>query len=112
MVAVAPVHISGLSTVTVSVAPTVTVATAVLEHVPVVPVTVYDVVEAGETVAVPTPVTTGPAVQVYDVAPVAVKLAVTPGQMVGELTKVTGVGLTVTVATAVPTHPAEVPVTV
>jgi hypothetical protein len=45
-------------------------------------------------------------------APVAVSVAVEPGQMVTELTATTGKVLTVTVAVAVPEHPAVVPVTV
>jgi len=46
------------------------------------------------------------------VAPLAVKLAVAPGQTDGELTVIVGLGFTVTVDTAVPVHPAVVPVTV
>jgi len=46
------------------------------------------------------------------VAPLAVKLAVVDGQIVGELTVTVGNGFTVTVATAVPVQPDVVPVTV
>jgi hypothetical protein len=48
----------------------------------------------------------------YVVAPAAVKAAVPPGQIVGELTVVIGNGLTVTVLTAEEVHPEVVPVTV
>jgi hypothetical protein len=48
----------------------------------------------------------------YESAPVAVKSAFSPEQMVGELTAIIGSGLTVTVATAVAEQPVEVPVTV
>ena len=50
--------------------------------------------------------------QLYVVAPVAVKLAVVPAQIVGEFTPTVGVAFTVTVDTAVPVQPAVVPVTV
>jgi hypothetical protein len=69
-------------------------------------------VVAGTAVAVPTPVEDAPPLQVYVLAPPAVRLAVAPVQMVGELTVVTGSGFTVTVATAVPVQEASVPVTV
>ena len=91
---------------------TVTVATAVEEQPKDVPVTVYVVVVAGAASAVLTPVEVAPADQAYVVAPDAIKLAVNVGQIVGELTVVTGRGLTVTVATAVDVHPKEFPVTV
>jgi hypothetical protein len=52
-VAVWPEHIEGELTVTVIELPTVTVATAVPVHPEEVPVTVYDVVVAGETVIDP-----------------------------------------------------------
>jgi hypothetical protein len=91
---------------------TVTVATAVEEQPKDVPVTVYEVVVAGVASAVLTPVEVAPADHVYVVAPAAIKLAVNVGQIAGELTVVTGIGLTVTVATAVEVHPKEVPVTV
>ena len=67
---------------------------------------------AGVAVAVFTPVEVAPADHVYDVAPPAVRFAVAPAQMVGELTVVTGMAFTVTVATAVAVQPADVPVTV
>lgn len=49
---------------------------------------------------------------VYEVAPVAVSVAEPPLQIVGELTLIVGVGLTVTVEVAVPEQPPVVPVTV
>jgi hypothetical protein len=66
----------------------------------------------GEASAVAIPVEVAPADQVYEVAPLAVKVAVIPSQIVGELTVVTGNGFTVTVETAVPVQPAVVAVTV
>ena len=59
-----------------------------------------------------TPVDEAPAVQVYVVPPLAVRLAVCPLQMVGEFTVTTMAADTFTVATAVPVHPPIVPVTV
>jgi hypothetical protein len=59
-----------------------------------------------------TPVEVAPALQVKLEAPPAVKLAVAPAQMVGELTVTVGIGFTVTVETAVPEQPDVVPVTV
>ena len=45
-------------------------------------------------------------------APLAVNVAVWPGQIVGELTVIFKFGATVTVAIAVPVQPPEIPVTV
>ena len=59
-----------------------------------------------------TPVDVAPALQVYVVAPAAIKLAVNVGQTLGELTVVIGNGLTVTVLIAVEVQPPVVPVTV
>ncbi len=54
-----------------------------------------------------------PVLQLYVFAPVAVNVAVPPGQIVAEFTVMVGVGLTVTEATAVPEQPcALLPVTV
>ena len=53
-----------------------------------------------------------PPVHVYVVAPVAVKVAVWPEQIVGEFTVTFGNGVTVTVAIAVPVQLPDVPVTV
>jgi len=110
--AVCPAQIVGELTVIDIAGATVTVATAEEVHPKDVPVTVYVVVVAGVASAVLTPVEVAPADHVYVVAPDAIRLAVNVGQIVGELTVVTGRGLTVTVATAVDVHPKEVPVTV
>ena len=54
-----------------------------------------------------------PPVQLYDDAPLAIKIALCPSQITGEFTEITGFGLTVTTAvTAVPVQPFVVPVTV
>jgi hypothetical protein len=74
-----------------------------------VPVTVYDVVEVGVTEI---GLVVCPELHEYESAPVAVKSALSPEQMVGEFTLTTGNGLTVTVATAVAEQPVDVPVTV
>jgi len=99
--------------VTVGVGLTVTVTCAVLLQPDVVPVTVYVVVAAGETV-MGDPLML-PGFQLYDVAPPPVSVVDPPTQMVGfDAVAVTvGVGLTVTVTCAVLVHPfAPVPVTV
>jgi hypothetical protein len=70
------------------------------------------VVAAGEASAVVTPVEVAPADHVYDVAPLAVIVAVAPLQIVGDVTVTVGKLVTVTVATADPEHPPVVPVTV
>jgi hypothetical protein len=108
-VAVAPAQMVGEFTIGAAVGLTVTVATAEDVQPNEVPVTVYEVVAAGETEI---GLVTSPVLQVYEVAPAPVKVAVPPGQMVGEFTVVMGDGLTVTVATAVEVQPNEVPVTV
>ena len=66
----------------------------------------------GEAVAVFTPEEVAPAVHVYDVAPLAVILAVCPAHIVGELTVSAKILETVTVDTAVPIQPNVEPVTV
>jgi hypothetical protein len=92
---------------------TVTVPLAVaVQPTALVPVTVYVVVEPGETVmpAVPAPV-----LHEYTAAPEAVKLVFCPGQFeVGETdTETVGTALIFTVADAVDVQPAAVvPVTV
>jgi hypothetical protein len=101
----------GEFTVTFGNGVTVTVATAVLVQLFKVPVTVYVVVVVNTgVVGFDTPVK--PPVQLYVVAPLAVKLAVVPLQMVGEFTVTVGRGFTVTVDTAVPVQPCVLPVTV
>ena len=89
----------------------VTVATAVLEQPwASVPVTVYEVVEVGLTLI---GLVVSPVDHEYDVPPEAVKVAVAPEQIVGELTVIVGFGPMLTVATAVFEQPcASVPVTV
>ena len=95
----------------VGLGPIVTVATAVLEQpCASVPVTVYEVVEVGDTEI---GFVVSPVDHEYDVPPVAVNVAVAPEHIVGELTAIVGFGPIVTVATAVLEHPcASVPVTV
>lgn len=78
-----------------------------------VPVTVYVVVEVGETVT-EVPVS-APGFQVYVVAPVAVSVVLLPEQIVvlDAVVVTVGVGFTVMVRVAVLVHPlAPVPVTV
>jgi hypothetical protein len=97
-------------TVTTIDPPTVTVETAVPEHPEVVPVTVYEVEEPGVTV---NGLAVEPVLHRYVVPPVAVNVAVCDGQIVGELTEITGDGLIVIVyVTGNPTHPPRVGVTV
>ena len=69
-------------------------------------------VDAGVASAVLVPVTVVPADQVYVVPPPAVRLAVWPAQIDGELTVTAGNAFTVTVETAVLEQPDAVPVTV
>jgi hypothetical protein len=111
-VAVVPGQITGELTVIKGIGLTVTVDTAVPVQPEVVPVTVYEVVVVGAASAVATPVEVAPADHVYDVAPLAVIVAVAPLQIVGDVTVTVGNGVTVTVETAVPEHPPVVPVTV
>jgi hypothetical protein len=78
----------------------------------VVPVTVYVVVVAGETVTgFPVP---RPPLHEYDVAPLAVSVVDVPEQIGLTLAdmETVGFGFTVTVTVAVPVQPAVVPVTV
>jgi hypothetical protein len=88
---------------------TVTVAIAVPVQPLDVPVTVYDVVEAGETVI---GLVVSPVFHEYVSAPDAVNVADDPVVIVGELTATDNEGPIVTVATADPEQPFEVPVTV
>ena len=77
-----------------------------------VPVTVYVVVVAGETVTV-VPVS-APGFQVYEVAPLPVSVVLLPEQIVvlDAVVVTVGEGFTVMVRVAVPVQPAEVPETV
>jgi hypothetical protein len=70
------------------------------------------VVVVGLAVAVVTPVDVAPADHVYEVAPLAVIVAVAPLHIVGEVTVTVGRFVTFTVAMAVPEQPPVVPVTV
>ena len=99
----------GEFTVVTGIGFTVTVLTAVDEQPKEVPVTVYEVVTEGVTEIA---LVTAPVDHEYEVAPPLVNVALAPSQIVLELTIVTGIGLTVTVAIALPVHPALVPVTV
>jgi hypothetical protein len=104
-VAVAPAQIVGELTVGKTAGLIVTVATAVDVHVNEVPVTVYEVVAAGVTFI---GLATAPVLHEYVVAPAPVNVAVAPGQIVGELTVVTGSGLTVIVN--IEDAPTQVPI--
>lgn len=86
---------------------TVTTDVAVPVQPPVVPVTVYVVVEDGFAVTVLPVVAESPVAgdQLYEVAPVAVSVAEAPLQIVAEFTATTGFAPTVTVAVAVPEQP-------
>jgi hypothetical protein len=84
---------------------TVNVAVAVDEHPFVVPVTMYEVVIAGETVMA---FVFPPEFQLYVVPPLAVSVALCPAQIVGEFTVTTGFGLTVIVPAEEATHPVRV----
>lgn len=96
---------------TVGVVPTVTVTVPFAEHPPVVPVTVYVVVAAGETVTL-LPVIL-PGCQVYVVAPLTASVVGLPEQIVVLPVIVSvGEGLTVTATVEVEVHPLVVPVTV
>jgi hypothetical protein len=99
----------GEFTVIVGTGETVTVETAVLVHPPLVPLTVYEVVEAGETEI---GFVLAPVLQLYVVPPAPVSVALAPAQMLGELTVTVGNGVTVTVDKAVPEQEPVVPVTV
>jgi hypothetical protein len=91
---------------------TVIVRVAVAVHAPVVPVTVYVVVVAGETVTVvPDKL---PGIHVYVVAPFAVIVVLFPLQIVPPVVVVVtvGEGETVISCVAVDEHPVDVPVTV
>jgi hypothetical protein len=106
--------ISGL-TVTFGTGLTVMVTVDVLLQGPVVPVTVYVVVADGEATGFATVELLNPAAgdQLYDVAPLAVRLVLNPSQIVVvPLMVTTGIGTIVTVTVAVAEHPPADPVTV
>ena len=110
IVAVAPVHMVAGVVVTVGKGLTVTTTVAVfVQPAAEVPVTVYVVVAAGETVVeAPVP----PELQEYVFAPAAEIVAVCPTQMVAGVVVTVGKGFTVTTTVAVLVQPAaEVPVT-
>jgi hypothetical protein len=89
--------------------PMVTVATADPVQPSEVPVTVYEVVLAGETVI---ELVVSPVFHEYESAPSAVNVASSPEHIVGELTVTVNEELTVTVATAVAVIPLSIEVTV
>jgi hypothetical protein len=103
-----PEQIVAELTLTVGVVFTVTVAVLTFEQFPVVPVTVYNVVAAGEGAIVEV---RAPVLQVYVVAPDAVSVAGFPEQIVAELTETVGVVLTETVAVLALVHVPVVPIT-
>jgi hypothetical protein len=91
--------------------PTLTLAVATLVQLPLAPVTVKVVFDAGEAVK-EVPVIF-PGFHVKEVAPVAVRVAVPPGQIEDELAVTVGVVVTFTAVVAEPLQLAVlVPVTV
>jgi len=89
---------------------TVAVCDALVEHPVKLPLTVYTVVLAGLTEIADV---FAPVLHVYELTPLADKVAVEPAQIVEELTVITGALPTTSVAVADFTQPAtEVPVTV
>jgi hypothetical protein len=113
-VPVLPGQIVVLFTEMVGVAFTVRDAVAVLEHEPVVPLTVYSTDEVALLVTTDPVVALRPVdgLQLYEVAPLAVKVAVLPEQIVAVFTVTVGVGFTVSDAVALDVHVPVVPVTV
>jgi hypothetical protein len=104
-VAVAPKQIVGEFTVIIGKEFTVTVATAVpVQPLASFPVTVYEVVDVGETVI---GFVVAPVDQEYVEPPAAVNVAAVPAQVVGELTVIVGKGFTITVTVAVPLLPSQ-----
>jgi hypothetical protein len=70
------------------------------------------VLTVGDAVAVFVPVDVAPADHVYESAPFAVKVAVSPSQMLGEFTDTNGIALMVIVAVAVAAGQLDVAATV
>jgi hypothetical protein len=104
-----PEHNAPLFTVTVGVVLTVTVAVLRLVQPPLLPVTEYTVVEAGETVI---ELEDAPVFHEYVDAPDAIRLVEDPLQIVDEFTETVGVVLTVTVAVFTFVQEPLLPVTV
>ncbi len=102
-------------TVTVGVGLTVTTTVAILEQLPLLPVTVYEVVTVGDAVTLAAVVELNPVagLQLYVVAPLAVRVVLPPEQMEVEgLTVTVGEVVTVTVTGTLDEQPLVVPVTV
>lgn len=108
-VAVKPIQILEELTLTVGRGVTETVDIVVFVQPFVVPVTVKLVLDAGETF---NGLDVEPVFHEYVEAPLAVKVAVPPAQIVGELTITVGRGVTDTFDTAVLVQPFVAPVTV
>ena len=109
IVALCPAQIEVLVALTVGAGVTVTVETEDAEQPDAIPVTVHVVVDEGVTEM---ELTVAPVFHKYAVAPVAVSVVVSPLQIDGELTLITGNAVTLTVPDAVDEHPLVVPVTV
>ena len=108
-VAVLPEQITAEFTLTVGLALTLTVATAVLEQPAVVPVTVYVVVADGEIIS---GLLVLPVFHKYVAPPVAVNVAFFPEHIKEEFTVIVGFGLTATSAVAAFEQPVVLPITV
>jgi hypothetical protein len=112
-VAVEPAQTVALLTAIVKLATTVTVDVPAPLQPVLVPVIVYTVVLAGLAVTVEPDVELNPVpgLQLYVVAPVAVRIVGEPEQIVEEFTLTVGVGLTVNVDVFTLLQEPEVPVT-
>jgi hypothetical protein len=108
-VAVPPGQIVAELTETFNDEPTFTFATSVPEQPLLKPVTVYEALLFGDTVMTDV---VSPVLQLYELAPLAVSVAVPPGQIVVELTETFNEEPTLTFATSVPEQPLLKPVTV
>lgn len=109
-----PAQTVAVFTLSVRLETTVTVEVLFPLHDPLVPVTVYTVVTVGLAVTTDPVVALNPVpgLQLYDVAPPAVRLAFVPEHIVVELTLTVGVAFTVTVDDVMELHPFAVPVIV